>query len=177
MILVSLENVKKYSHVVARLPQRLKSTLFEIFSILRVPFRHPPFKKISNNVDFSLWGKQWIVPQKWDQNCEKSYIVCYVPLSRLTEVVVFSGFLSYVLQKLRDNGEWQRLLRLLLLLFLEVLEANPASDDMATVFFFFFHTRRSKVETSLTHWKIHKEKLYILFRCIPFCGYEWTLWN
>ena len=32
MILVSLENVKKYSHVVARLPQRLKSTLFEIFS-------------------------------------------------------------------------------------------------------------------------------------------------
>ena len=32
MILVSLENVKKYSHMVARLPQRLKSTLFEIFS-------------------------------------------------------------------------------------------------------------------------------------------------
>ena len=41
MILVSLENVKKYSHVVARLPQRLKSTLFEIFSTLRVPFGHP----------------------------------------------------------------------------------------------------------------------------------------
>ena len=54
MILVSLENVTKYSHVVARLPQRLKSTLFEIFSTLRVPFGHPPFKKISNNVDFSL---------------------------------------------------------------------------------------------------------------------------
>ena len=54
MILVSLENVKKYSHVVARLPQRLKSTLFEIFSTLRVPFGHPPFEKISNNVDFSL---------------------------------------------------------------------------------------------------------------------------
>ncbi len=35
MILVSLENVKKYSHVVAQLPQRLKSTLFEIFSTLR----------------------------------------------------------------------------------------------------------------------------------------------
>ena len=48
MILVSLENVKKYSHVVARLPQRLKSTLFEIFSTLRVPFWHPPFEKISN---------------------------------------------------------------------------------------------------------------------------------
>ena len=54
MILVSLENVKKYSHVVARLPQRLKSMLFEIFSTLRVPFGHPPFEKISNNVDFSL---------------------------------------------------------------------------------------------------------------------------
>ena len=63
-------HLKKYSHVVARLPQRLKSTLFEIFSTLRVPFRHPPFEKISNNVDFSLWGKQCIVPQKWDQNCE-----------------------------------------------------------------------------------------------------------
>ena len=32
MILVSLKNVTKYSHVVALLPQRLKSTLFEIFS-------------------------------------------------------------------------------------------------------------------------------------------------
>ena len=36
MILVSFENVKKYSHVVARLPQRLKSTLFEIFSTLHL---------------------------------------------------------------------------------------------------------------------------------------------
>ena len=36
MILVSLENVKKYAQVVARLPQRLKSTLFEIFFTLRV---------------------------------------------------------------------------------------------------------------------------------------------
>ena len=37
MILVSLENVTKYAHVVARLPQRLKSTLFEIFLNGRVP--------------------------------------------------------------------------------------------------------------------------------------------
>ena len=37
MILVSLENVKKYSHVAVRLPQRLKSMLFEIFSTLQVP--------------------------------------------------------------------------------------------------------------------------------------------
>ena len=40
MILVSLENVTKYAH--------------EIFSTLQVPFGHPPFEKISNNVDFSL---------------------------------------------------------------------------------------------------------------------------
>ena len=75
MILVSLENVKKYSHVVARLPQRLKSTLFEIFSTLRVPFGHPPFEKISNNVDFSLWGKQCICPAKMRPKLWKSHIV------------------------------------------------------------------------------------------------------
>ena len=50
MILLSLENVKKYSHVVVRLPQRHTSTLFEIFSTLWVPFEHPPFEKNSNNV-------------------------------------------------------------------------------------------------------------------------------
>ena len=62
MILVSLENVKKYSYVVARLPQRLKSMLFEIFSTLRVLFGHPPFEQISNNIDFSLLvGKNSIV--------------------------------------------------------------------------------------------------------------------
>ena len=75
LILVSLENVKKYSHVVARLPQRLKSTLFEIFSTLRVPFGHPPFEKISNNVDFSLWGKQCICPAKMRPKLWKSHIV------------------------------------------------------------------------------------------------------
>ena len=75
MILVSLENVKKYSHVVARLPQRLKSTLFEIFSILQVPLGHPPFEKISNNVDFSLWGKQCICPTKMRPKLWKSHIV------------------------------------------------------------------------------------------------------
>ena len=64
MILVLLENVTIYSLVVARLPQRLKSMLFEIFSSLRVPFGHPPFEKISNNIDFSLWGKQCICPAK-----------------------------------------------------------------------------------------------------------------
>ena len=80
MILVSLENVKKYSHVVARLPQRLKSTLFEIFSTLQVPFGHPPFEKISNNVDFSLWGKQCICLVKTRPKLWKSHIVyccCY----------------------------------------------------------------------------------------------------
>ena len=47
MILVSLENVKKYSHVVSRLPQRLKSTLFEIFSTLWVPFARAPSVRIN----------------------------------------------------------------------------------------------------------------------------------
>ena len=37
MIFVSLENVRKYSHEVARLPQRLKSMLFEIFSHSEYP--------------------------------------------------------------------------------------------------------------------------------------------
>ena len=30
--------------------------MFEIFSTLRVLFGHPLFEKISNNIDFSLWG-------------------------------------------------------------------------------------------------------------------------
>ena len=75
MILVSFENVKKYSHVVARLPQRLKSTLFEMFSTLWIPFGHPPFEKISNNDDFSLWGKQCICPAKMRPKLWKSHIV------------------------------------------------------------------------------------------------------
>ena len=40
------------------------------FFSLQVPFGHSPFEKISNNVDFSLWGKQCICPAKRDQNCE-----------------------------------------------------------------------------------------------------------
>ena len=47
--------VKKYTvHVVARLPQRLKSTLFEIFSNGGCPKGTRSVEKISNNVDFSL---------------------------------------------------------------------------------------------------------------------------
>ena len=75
MILVSLENVNKYSHVVARLPQKLKSMLFEIFSTLRVPFGHPSFEKNSNNIDFSLWGKHCISPTKMRPKLWKSHIV------------------------------------------------------------------------------------------------------
>ena len=56
MILVSLENVEKYSHMVARLPQRLKSMLFEIFLNGGCPKGTWSVEKISNNVDFSLWG-------------------------------------------------------------------------------------------------------------------------
>ena len=68
MILVSHENVKKcvLGGCTAQLPQRLKSTCFEIFSSLH----SIPFERISKNVDFSLWSKQCIVQRKWDQNCE-----------------------------------------------------------------------------------------------------------
>ena len=61
--------------LVAWLPQRLKSMLFEIFSTLRVTFGHPPFEKISNNVDFRLWGKQCICPAKMRPKLWKSHIV------------------------------------------------------------------------------------------------------
>jgi hypothetical protein len=44
MILISLENVKKYSHVVARLPQRLKSMLFDNF-LNGAPFVQKNFKQ------------------------------------------------------------------------------------------------------------------------------------
>ena len=47
--------------VVARLPQRLKSTFFEKISSLQVPFGDPRLEKISKNVDFSLCGKHCIV--------------------------------------------------------------------------------------------------------------------
>ena len=51
MILVSLENVKNVFWVVAQLPQRLKSTLFEIFSHSAGPFVAAPFEKVTNNVE------------------------------------------------------------------------------------------------------------------------------
>ena len=58
-------NNQKCVWVVAKLPQRLKSTLFEIFSHYADPFVTAQFEKISKNVDFSLWGKQCIVLPKW----------------------------------------------------------------------------------------------------------------
>ena len=78
MILVSLENVTKFSHVVAaRLPQRLKINVVWFFStLLLVPFGHLSYEKISNNVDFSLWGKQCICPAKMRPKKWKSHIVC-----------------------------------------------------------------------------------------------------
>ena len=55
MILVSLKNVKKYSHVIAQqLPQRLKSTLFEIFYTLQVPFGHPPFENFQRTLNLAF---------------------------------------------------------------------------------------------------------------------------
>ena len=44
--------------MVARLPQRLKSTLFEIFSNGGCPKGTRSVEKISNNIDFSLWGNR-----------------------------------------------------------------------------------------------------------------------
>ena len=44
MIFVSLEYVKNVFWVVARLPQRLKSTFFEIFSHSAGPFGTAPFE-------------------------------------------------------------------------------------------------------------------------------------
>ena len=39
------------------------------------PFGVSPSKIFSKNFDFSLWGKQYIVSQKWDQNCEYTIII------------------------------------------------------------------------------------------------------
>ena len=58
------------------LPQRLKSTLFEIFPNGGCPKGTWSVEKISNNVDFSLWGNRattqntFIDIFKWDQNHE-----------------------------------------------------------------------------------------------------------
>ena len=49
-----------------------------LINTLRVPFGHPPFEKISNNVDFSLWGKQCICPTKMRPKLWKSDIVSSV---------------------------------------------------------------------------------------------------
>ena len=68
MILVSLENVKKYSH------------MWLHCGTLRVPFWHPPFEKISNNIDFSLWGKQCVCPVKMRPKSWKSNIVHIIHL-------------------------------------------------------------------------------------------------
>ena len=55
MILVSLENVKNVFWMVARLPQRLKSTFFEKISHSTGSFGTTILKKNSKSVDFSLF--------------------------------------------------------------------------------------------------------------------------
>ena len=58
------------------LPQRLKSTLFEIFSNGGCPKGTRSVEKISNNVNFILWGNRATTQNiffdvfKWDQNHE-----------------------------------------------------------------------------------------------------------
>ena len=56
MILVSLENVKKMLWVVARLPQRLKSKLFEIFSHSSGPFGAASFEKFQATLILAFEG-------------------------------------------------------------------------------------------------------------------------
>ena len=64
MILVPLENVKKYSHVVVRLPQRLKSTFLEKISTLLVPFEQPLFEKFQTTLILAFEVNSAFVPQK-----------------------------------------------------------------------------------------------------------------
>ena len=53
--------------MVAWLPQRLKSSFFEFFSSVQVPFGDPPLEKFSKNIDFSLWMRQTVhCPAKMD---------------------------------------------------------------------------------------------------------------
>ena len=68
---------QKKSHVVARLPQRLKSTLFEIFSNGGCPK--------GTRSDFSLWGKQCVCPAKMRPKLWKSHIVSCL----LTKSIIF----------------------------------------------------------------------------------------
>ena len=63
MILVSLENVTKYFHVVARLPQRLKSTLFETPGTLR-PSGTLCSKKFQTTLILAFESNSAFVPQK-----------------------------------------------------------------------------------------------------------------
>ena len=58
-------NFKCVLFVVARLPQRLKSTFFEKKShSTGSSFGAIPLEKISTNLDFSLWGKQQCIVPK-----------------------------------------------------------------------------------------------------------------
>ena len=58
------------------LPQRLKSTLFEIFCNGAAPKGPAEWEKITNNIDFSFWGNHATTQNtffdifKWDQNHE-----------------------------------------------------------------------------------------------------------
>ena len=79
MILVSLENVKKNVFwVVARLLQRLKSTLFEIFSNGAAP---------KKGVDFILWGSRATT-----QNTFFEIFKCETKIMKITHSVAVSKY-------------------------------------------------------------------------------------
>ena len=54
MILVSLENVKKFALGGCMITSKTKINVLEKFSHSAGPFEAAPFEKISKNVDFSL---------------------------------------------------------------------------------------------------------------------------
>ena len=79
MILVSLENVTKYAHVVARLSQRLKSTLFEIFLHSGYPLGTLSSKKFQTTLILACFeANSALSRKKKDQNCENHTVLCHV---------------------------------------------------------------------------------------------------
>ena len=94
--------------VVARLPQRKKSTFFEIFSSLRVFFGDPPLIFFSKNIDFSLWGKHCIVLPKWTffhilAHCTVTCVL--TTKAKLGEI--YDGFLCIL--RIANATKWEQL--------------------------------------------------------------------
>ena len=70
LILVSLENVKKCVLGGYTITSKTKINVFWKKILTPLAPSDSTVRNVFKNIDFSLWGKQWIVPRKWDQNCE-----------------------------------------------------------------------------------------------------------